>query len=287
MRGSAFGAAKEREVAERLEGEGWLVIRTAGSLGEADLVCLKAGQRPMLIQVKGGDGNTFRAFGPAARIALKIAGAKAGADVFLCKWRKATKSWEFIAPDAWPPDLPARHQDDYFIDENGCWIWLKATQREGYGIIHRDHRTTLAHRAYYESHRGHIPAGLVLDHLCRIPACVNPDHLEPVTIAENSHRGRLTRLTAKQVNAIRTSTEPAGVLAERYGINRCYVWRLRGNPAFRSDVPWPADLPFPSGSGFSHGTADGYISGRCRCSACRHAVREQRRARNAKKAAQA
>ena len=47
----------------------------------------------------------------------------------------------------------------------------------------------LAHRVYYERHVGPVPEGLELDHLCRNPGCVNPEHLEPVTHAENIRRG--------------------------------------------------------------------------------------------------
>lgn len=47
----------------------------------------------------------------------------------------------------------------------------------------------MAHRYVYESIRGPIPEGLVLDHLCRNTSCVNPDHLEPVTYGENFRRG--------------------------------------------------------------------------------------------------
>ena len=50
-----------------------------------------------------------------------------------------------------------------------------------------------AHRAIYEEMVGPIPDGLVLDHLCSVRNCVNPEHLEPVTQAENARRGALGR----------------------------------------------------------------------------------------------
>lgn len=51
-------------------------------------------------------------------------------------------------------------------------------------------RLNQAHRLMFELHRGPIPTGLQIDHLCRQPLCVNPDHLEPVTSAENTRRGK-------------------------------------------------------------------------------------------------
>jgi Holliday junction resolvase len=236
-RGSAFGAAKEREVMEIFVSYGWWVGRSAGSHGSADLVCLKAGEPSLLVQVKGGDGNLFKGFGPRDRMQLKADAAKAGAFPMLCRWRKESKSWLLIAPQEWPPDTPARHQPDYYVEEgSGCWIWMKARTADGYGLGCRTGRTWLMHRFYYEQHIGPIPEGLQLDHLCSVRACVNPDHLEPVTQIENHLRGRLTRLTAGQVNAIRTSDEAASVLAERHGIGRGYVWRIRTGQA-RKDVP--------------------------------------------------
>lgn len=75
---------------------------------------------------------------------------------------------------------------------DGCWLWLAARNKHGYGVIglDRSKRTTLAHRASYELTKGSIPDGLSLDHLCRNPGCVNPSHLEPVTHAENMARGQ-------------------------------------------------------------------------------------------------
>lgn len=72
---------------------------------------------------------------------------------------------------------------------SGCWEWTAASERLGYGVITVLGKTVRAHRYVYENVVGPIPDGLVLDHLCRNPPCVNPDHLDPVTQAENMRRG--------------------------------------------------------------------------------------------------
>ena len=67
----------------------------------------------------------------------------------------------------------------------GCWMW---DNESGYGRFKTTAKNDLAHRYAYELLVGPIPDGLHIDHLCRNPQCVNPDHLEPVTMRENLMR---------------------------------------------------------------------------------------------------
>lgn len=76
--------------------------------------------------------------------------------------------------------------------DNDCWLWTGAVSK-GYGkIMDRSQAGELiypqAHRVAYQLSIGPIPEGAVLDHLCGVPLCVNPRHLEPVTHGENIKR---------------------------------------------------------------------------------------------------
>lgn len=73
----------------------------------------------------------------------------------------------------------------------GCWIWTRSVTQYGYGRFKPAGRgLVLAHVAAYQEFVGPVPEGLELDHLCRVPACLNPKHLEPVTHQENVRRGK-------------------------------------------------------------------------------------------------
>lgn len=72
---------------------------------------------------------------------------------------------------------------------SGCWLWLGVLTKSGYGRVYSGGSLKMAHRVSFEMHVGEIPAGLDLDHLCRVRCCVNPEHLEPVTRKENIRRG--------------------------------------------------------------------------------------------------
>lgn len=93
------------------------------------------------------------------------------------------------------PDERARNK--IIVNPNtNCWEWSGHLAKGGYAQISRDHRTQWTHRYLYELMIGPLGANVrVLDHLCRVRACVNPDHMQVVTQQENVRRG-LAAITA-------------------------------------------------------------------------------------------
>lgn len=82
--------------------------------------------------------------------------------------------------------------------DNGCWIWTASKFQNGYGRFIVDHSCIGAHRFSYEHFKSAIPSGLQIDHLCKTKSCVNPDHLEVVTLQENIRRFNVARTHCKR-----------------------------------------------------------------------------------------
>lgn len=106
----------------------------------------------------------------------------------------------------------------------GCWEWRAYRRPDGYGVFNTDHSRPLrAHRVAYELVVGPIPAGLTVDHLCRNRGCVNPAHLEPVTMKENTLRGMSSPATrARQTHCKNGHPLSGGNLRiDKFGRRRC------------------------------------------------------------------
>lgn len=98
-------------------------------------------------------------------------------------------------PGAWAADRKhwvnsaARVLKRYVTKTESCWVWTGPLDKGGYGRTGVDGKDMAGHRLIYEHFKGPIPEGLQIDHLCRNRRCVNPAHLEPVTLQENLRRG--------------------------------------------------------------------------------------------------
>ncbi len=119
----------------------------------------------------------------------------------------------------------------YFVNEDtGCWIWTGVVQKSGYarfGAGGVSGRNVLGHRWSYERHVGPIPDGYEIDHLCRNKSCVNPEHLEAVTHAENARRSK-ARMFCKRGHRM------LGVnLYEHEGKRRCNACQKLRQKAYR------------------------------------------------------
>lgn len=146
----------------------------------------------------------------------------------IAKWTRSDRGWVAGKPKRFIYPHASTSGSDYEVDpETGCWVWLKSRSELGYGRMNRRGTVYYAHRVYYERHKGPIPKGLCIDHLCRNPPCVNPDHLEAVTNAENCRRGDKARLTLVDVEYIRGSAETTIELGSRFGVDPAHISRIK------------------------------------------------------------
>jgi len=163
---------------------------------------------------------------------------------------------------------PEQRFDAKYIPEpmSGCWLWTAAAHPLGYGKFYYKGGNYAAHRYAYERFVGEIPEGQEIDHKCRVPACVNPDHLRAVShrlntllgntvpaahfakthcknghefTAENTHIRRRdgTRMckTCKRANDRRYATTPRKLISDLvFAATLARAWMQQDDDARRS-----------------------------------------------------
>lgn len=137
---------------------------------------------------------------------------------------------------------------------NGCWEWVSPNRvKFGYGRFHLAGVQVMAHRVSWTILRGPIPQNQTLDHLCRNPRCVNPDHLEIVSNKENILRGNSpTAMNARKTHCkqgheftpenTRWYTKNNGKYHGRR-CKECYRTRRSAKKAWRSGKHKPKAAP--------------------------------------------
>ena len=144
---------------------------------------------------------------------------------------------------------------------SGCWLWLFAVTKDGYGRLSFNGELVLAHRLSYRAFVGE-PGGMHVLHTCDMPSCVNPDHLFKGTHGDNMRdmfrKGRANRatgdrnggrkhppkgelnghaiLTAKLVEQIRAASGLQREIAARFNITQGHVSRIKRGAAWKSDL---------------------------------------------------
>jgi hypothetical protein len=133
-------------------------------------------------------------------------------------------------------------------NENGCWIWTRAKNRAGYGLLNAN-GSKLAHRVSWEVFRSPIPEGLHVCHHCDCPPCWNPEHLFLGTDLDNTRdavaknriaptrargeRSGAAKLTEADVRIIRSCPESNVSLAARYGVGVDTISEVRNHRTWR------------------------------------------------------
>lgn len=126
------------------------------------------------------------------------------------------------------------------VTETGCHLWTGPCGQSGYGNLNLNKRRVLAHRAAWTSAFGPIPPGLYVCHKCDTPSCCNPDHMflgtNIVNVADRVLKGRRSKLTLSDVDAIRGSSLGTAIVVRMYGVSASHVRKIRRGSIWKDQL---------------------------------------------------
>ena len=123
------------------------------------------------------------------------------------------------------------HEDEklYKVNKEGCWEWVGSLSWNGYGQLKRKGKHLRASRYFYEKYNGKMSNNVVMDHLCKNRKCVNPLHLEAVSLLENIRRGNVPKLKVEEVNNIKIMYKKGRKqkeLSQLFNVNQSEISRI-------------------------------------------------------------
>jgi len=118
--------------------------------------------------------------------------------------------------------------------DSGCIVWTGSIDKEGYGRVWVRPGHQAAHRYSWEWLHGPVPQGKELDHICRVRACVNARHLEPVTHAENVRRGLAVKQFCTRGHLLSEHGYWFVRLGRRFPVRRCRTCRAASDKLSRN-----------------------------------------------------
>lgn len=137
--------------------------------------------------------------------------------------------------------LIKRPEYNFKTDKNtGCWNYCSSKDSHGYGQFKVNYKNLRAHRYMYEKYNGEIPKNFDVDHLCKNPGCINPEHLEAVTHGDNIRRGSNAKLSAEDVIKIRSldGIESRRSIRNRYKISGTQLCNIMNHKKWKGVISY-------------------------------------------------